>query len=43
MANRRLATQQPASFAFTADNLAWIEKLIARLQAHAGLSFAVEA
>ncbi len=30
MANRRLATQQPASFAFTADNLAWIEKLIAR-------------
>jgi len=30
MANRRLATQQPASFAFTAENLAWTEKLIAR-------------
>ena len=30
MANRRLATQQPASFVFTAENLAWTEKLIAR-------------
>lgn len=30
MANRRLATKQPASFAFNADNLAWIDKLMAR-------------
>lgn len=30
MATRRLSSHQPESFAFNADNLAWIEKLIAR-------------
>jgi len=30
MANRRLTSQQPASFAFTPENLAWIDKLMAR-------------
>lgn len=33
MANRRLSSQQPASFAFSADNLAWIDKLMARYPA----------
>ena len=33
MANRRLAIKQPGSFAFTPDNLAWIDKLMARYPA----------
>ena len=30
MSVRRLSTKQPTSFAFTAENLAWVDKQIAK-------------